>query len=558
MDKDYKNILDKIPAGVFFLKGKQFNYFNDRLLDILGYARDEFQQVDIVDIVHTKDKNWLKEKLSSGLTPDSQFSRELELVRKDNRYLWVLLNLKVLEVEPEALIIGTVNNIQSQKEKLEELKNLIVKDKVTEVYNEEGLVEQLQARFARDQRENKTGAILALELEGLDKFQKEYGKAFLNKILTNFAKNLQGFIRESDLIARTGDKKFIIFLDSFNNSLDAATVADRLNEKFEEPREVEDQKVKIDFKMGVAVFPNDGKDPNKLISNANQSLKSIKKTNKVYLFFNEEINKMRLARQKIVDKIRSALQNDRILPYYQPIISRDGRMHRFEALARLITKSGKMIPAENFIPTAEETGLVEQIDDIMLDKVFRTIKKWKEEGHQVKGSLNISSLEFDNGLYEKINSKLRELELSPESVYLEITEDLLLKSSKSAIKKVEKLRDLGVRFSIDNFGIGSSSLSRLHYLPIDEIKVDKSFVDFKGSVAKSNRSIIKSALEIARAKEVELVIEGVESQSAMETLFQLGCNYIQGYYFKKPLPEQAFSNLIGRYSVDDFKREFWI
>ena len=310
--------------------------------------------------------------------------------------------------------------------------------------------------------------------------------------------------------------------------------------------------------MGVAVFPNDGKDPNKLISNANQSLKSIKKTNKVYLFFNEEINKMRLARQQIVDKIKSALQNDRILPYYQPIISRDGRMHRFEALARLITKAGKMIPAENFIPTAEETGLVEQIDCIMLDKVLRTIKKWQEKGNQIKGSLNISSLEFDNDLYEKINSKLKEIDLSPESIYLEITEDLLLKSSKSAIKKVEKLRDIGVKFSIDNFGIGSSSLSRLHYLPIDEIKVDKSFVDFKGSVAKSNRSIIKSALEIARAKEVELVIEGVESQSAMETLFKLGCNYIQGYYFKKPLPEQAFSNLIGRYSVEDFKREFWI
>jgi len=558
MDKNYKNILDKIPSGVFLLKDNQFTYFNKRLLDILGYNHNEFKQIDIIDIIHSKDKKWIKEKLSSRLTPDSELSRELELVRKDNRYLWVLLNLNVLEVEPEALIIGTVNNIQFQKEKLEELKNLIIKDKVTEVYNEEGLVEQLQARFARDQRENKTGAILALELEGLDKFEKEYGKGFLNKILTNFASNLQGFIRESDLIARTGDKKFIIFLDSFNNSLDAATVADRLNEKFEEPREVGDQKVKIDFKMGVAVFPNDGKDPNKLISNANQSLKSIKKTNKVYLFFNEEINKMRLARQQIVDKIKSALQNDRILPYYQPIISRDGRMHRFEALARLITKAGKMIPAENFIPTAEETGLVEQIDCIMLDKVLRTIKKWQEKGNQIKGSLNISSLEFDNDLYEKINSKLKEIDLSPESIYLEITEDLLLKSSKSAIKKVEKLRDIGVKFSIDNFGIGSSSLSRLHYLPIDEIKVDKSFVDFKGSVAKSNRSIIKSALEIARAKEVELVIEGVESQSAMETLFKLGCNYIQGYYFKKPLPEQAFSNLIGRYSVEDFKREFWI
>ncbi|MCF7886071.1 MAG: EAL domain-containing protein [Candidatus Marinimicrobia bacterium] len=558
-NKELKNIiLETSDAAFFVLEEENFVYVNNAMINLLNYKREEFEKRNFFEIIHPDFRKGIKQKIETDFEIGMKFSRELQVLKKNDPPQWVKLTLSVVNIDSEPVIIGNLFDISEQKQKEKELQNLTNKDQVTQVFNREGIEELLRIRIAKDLREQQTGAVVALEIEGLQDFEEQYGPDMKDKILNNFTTNLQNFIRESDLIARIKEDEFIIFFDSFNDYLDAATIADRLDDKFAEPHPVEGQDIKVDFKMGVSVFPKDGKDPNLLLKNADQSLKNTKNKSSTYLFFDEEINQRRMLRQKTKNRIISALEGDRIQPYYQPIISKDGRMHRFEALARLFTEDKEVVPAEEFIPVAEKTGLVEKIDAIILDKVCRAIKKWRDQDHQLKGSVNISVSEIKEDLYEKVVSKVKEVGIPSNAIYLELTENALIESTQEAIVIMEKLRNIGVKFSIDDFGVGRSSLSRIQSLPIDEIKIDKSFAKFSDDAAKTNRSIVRAALGIAKAKEVDLVVEGVENHSAMETLFKLGVNYVQGYYFKEPLPEEAFSNLIGRYSIQDFKREFWI
>lgn len=554
----YKILVDECFAGLFMSQGNKFTYTNHELAEMLKYEDHELQDLGLMDIIHPEFKETVAEKISASKEKGNKFSHELKLLTKDKSTIWAQLGVAVVKLNGDTMMIGILTDINNQKEKQFKLESLVDKDFVTEVYNKEGIEEQLRIRIAKDLRENQTGAIIALELEDLVEFEKRFGPDFKDKLLNDFTKRLEKFIRESDLIARIGEGKFILFLDNFNNSLDAANIADRINQEFIAPYFVEEKEVKIDFKMGVSVFPGDGQNPMQLLENATRSLNNSKKSNTTYLFFDDEMNEKRMVQSKKKDQIVDALRNNRIEPYYQPIIGKDGNMYRFEALARLFTEDGDVIPAKKFINIAEKTGLVQRVDEMMFDKVFKAIQKWYLAGERLCGSVNISSSEIKEELYDRVMSKLNELEIPPSLVYLEITENTFFESTNRAIESMERLRNVGVRFSIDDFGIGRSNLFRLHSLPIDEIKIDKTFAEFNRDSATTHKSIIKAALEIAEAKDVELVVEGVESQSAMETLFQLGVDYVQGYYFKEPLPEPSFENLIGKYSVHDFRREFWI
>jgi predicted signal transduction protein with EAL and GGDEF domain len=456
------------------------------------------------------------------------------------------------------------------KENIEQIYELAYVDRTTQLPNREFFRKELTRAIRRAVRQKVTGGLLFVDLEGFKRVNDTHGHDAGDAILSQFSERLANVLRAEDLIAfkamnameteegdsdnanknkqmlaRLGGDEFTVLLSEIREPTDAATVSQRIIEAVSEPFDINGAKVNIGASVGIAIFPRDGSDYQTILKSADMAMYQAKEEGKnTYRYFSSELNAEASRRMEIEQDLRIALEeNNQLELYYQPKIHCSSALPKSaEALIRWKHPEKGMIPPLDFINIAEDCGLILPLGKWVLEQACKQLKAFEDEGIDISIAVNISTAQFERpDLSDIVIEVLNQTGANPANLELELTESMAMQNPDVALKHINILKKLGVRFAIDDFGTGYSNLSQLSRLPFDVFKIDRSFVDkLTNREDEHGRIIVRTILGMANSLNYETVAEGVETVSQLEFLSEYGCTYAQGYYFARPMPSKEF------------------
>lgn len=434
-----------------------------------------------------------------------------------------------------AFLLGSIIN-RSLREKNEELKHQALHDKLTGLPNRTLLYDRIEQAQTRANRDNGSFALLVIDLNNFKEINDTLGHHFGDLILGEISKNIQLSLRESDSLARLGGDEFAIILHDTDEDGTHACVARVIN-KLKTPISIEDTRIECTASIGVAVYPQHGEDSKSLLKHADIAMYQSKQTNDNYVFYDPGYDSYSVKNLTLMNELRKAVEHNQITTHYQPMIDHKSNFTvAVEALARWDHPELGVISPADFIPVAERIGAIQKLTVIVLNQALNALKKWLDKGYDLKIAINISAFCLqDSSFPEKLNDILQNTGIAPGSVKLEITESALMHDLDSARKILEELHNAGYIISIDDFGTGFSSMSYLKELPVDILKIDKSFIfDMENS---KSEAIVHSIIELAHNLDCKVIAEGVETEKALDHLRELNNDIAQGYLFSRPLPQ---------------------
>jgi diguanylate cyclase (GGDEF)-like protein len=450
--------------------------------------------------------------------------------------------------------VRTLTDVTHRRQAQEAAVRLASEDALTGLANRQQFKDEL-AKCAQRQLPSHSGAadvdggfaLLCLDLDGFKIVNDTLGHWIGDGLLQAVAERLKLAARAGNIVARIGGDEFAVLLPRTRSTDHPEALAKRLSEALAAPYEVHGQHVRIGISIGIALAPHDGNDPELLLKAGELALYSAKAAGRgTYRFFHKSMaEQLRVKRQLELD-LRSAIDNDELALHYQPLINIASQtITGFEALMRWEHPlRGRVSPAE-FIPIAEETGLIVQLGAWAIRKACEQAATWPG-GLTV--AVNVSPIQFRSAdLVAAVSEILDQTGLGADRLELEITETLLMQESDSTMQSLHQLRDLGVRISMDDFGTGYSSLSYLRSFPLNKIKIDRAFVKDLGA-SEASDIIIRSVIDIARTLKMATTAEGVETRQQLECLSELGCSEAQGYYLSRPVPAAKVPELIAQWS----------
>jgi len=354
-------------------------------------------------------------------------------------------------------------------------------------------------------------------------------------------------VRVSDTISRQGGDELVVLLSEMEQSEDAALSARRMLQAVAQAHSIDQHDLHVSASIGVSVYPDDGMDAETLIKNADTAMYQAKENGRQsYQFFKPAMNVRAVERQSIEENLRRALERQEFSLHYQPKINLgSGKITGAEALLRWTHPSRGPVSPAQFIPVAEDCGLILPIGNWVLREACKQARAWLDAGLPLGTiAVNISSMEFrDDNFLENVFTTLKDTGLDPRALELELTESVLMKRAESAASVLKTLRARGVQIAVDDFGTGYSSLSYLRKFPIDALKIDQSFVRQITS-APDDTTIVTAVISMGRSLKLRVVAEGVETQQELEFLQAHQCDEAQGYYFSRPVLPQIFANLL--------------
>ncbi|MCK5926322.1 MAG: EAL domain-containing protein, partial [Methylococcales bacterium] len=385
---------------------------------------------------------------------------------------------------------------------------------------------------------------------GLDRFKlvnESMGHEAGNELLRAVAQRLEHYPNEGECIARlNGDEFGLIKLNTSNEST-AALLAQEIIDDFRTPFLLQNQDIVISLSIGITLCPLENHDSNDLLKDAQTAMHRAKTSGgNSYQFYSLEMTDKIKHRLILENHLRQALKSEEFLLYYQPkVSSKTGKIAGAEALIRWQHPDGELIPPMEFISILEETGLIIPVGEWALEALSKQYTSWQNMGFgDLSLSLNLSLKQFtDKNLFSKIKTILEKFTQTNDFLELEITESLLMSDVKGATQTLQQLHTLGIKLSIDDFGTGYSSLSYLKHLPVDTLKIDRSFVMGLPDNSK-DAAIVDVIITLARSLDLEIVAEGIETKGQLDFLAEKGCDYVQGYYYSKPVPSDEFIHLL--------------
>lgn len=446
--------------------------------------------------------------------------------------------------------VGVFSDITERKESEEYLKYLANYDTLTDLPNRVLFKARLEVAIENAKRYDKKVAILFLDLDRFKGINDTLGHNVGDYVLKQVAERLSQNVRKSDTVARLGGDEFTIILPEIKKEDVAISVVNKIFKALTYPFFYKEQELFITTSIGITFYPDDAISIENLLINADSAMYKAKEQGNRFALYTPEIND-KLSRDRIIEQgLHKALDRAELTIYYQPQIDlKTKKIIGLEALLRWIhPELGYVSPAE-FIPVAEQTGLIVPIGEWVIKEACRKNKDWQEKGYpSITLAVNLSARQFmDSNLVPTIIRILKETKLDPKYLDLEITESISIYNINKIIQILTELKAIGVNVSIDDFGTGHSSLSYLKSFPITHLKIDKSFVDDIVS-DKSNLVIIKAIIEMAHGLDLKVIAEGVESKEQLLYLEKLNCNAAQGYIFSRPLPTLEIEKLLAEYS----------
>ncbi len=419
-------------------------------------------------------------------------------------------------------------------------------DVLTGLPNRQMLYDRLQQMLALARRNKQSVAVMFLDVDRFKSINDQFGHSTGDQLLQAVAGRLTACVRQSDTVARVGGDEFTIVLGDIANGEDAAKVARKILAEISKPILADRSEFSVTTSIGISLYPSDAADVEDLIKIADIAMYRAKGEGKdTYQFYNASLGSRAFERARIENGILSGLDKNEFVLHYQPQFdSRTGEISGFESLMRWRHPQLGLIPPDKFIPLAERTGFIVPMGEWALRSACAQIKKWREEGvPQSRVSINLSARQFqDKALVSKISRVLENNSVQAELLGLEITESTAMRDSAHTIKTLHALKELGVYILVDDFGVGYSSLSHLNQLPIDFLKIDKSFVHGISDDQEAP-AILAAIISLAHRLDLKVIAEGVEIEPQREVLTALGCDEMQGFYFGAPVSDHAVGNL---------------
>ena len=419
------------------------------------------------------------------------------------------------------------------------------KDPLTGLFNRLAIDEILAREIARERRHGEYSAILYLDLDSFKDINDTLGHSSGNSLLQCVALRLKKILRQEDVLARLGGDEFLAILPN-SNAERSSLAAQRIIDEFTAPFQVSGQDIVVSASIGICIFPDNGDDCSALLQNADTAMYEAKRQGRNrFVFYREELGERIHQRLELQHDLLRALQNQEFLLHYQPLVDlQSGKIVGAEALVRWIDPlKGMRNPAE-FIPFAEESGVILPLGEWVLKTACLQAKSWADRGYDLHIAVNLSVRQFqDPDLFSKISNALSEAGLPPAKLELEITESASMHNPEASIQVMGKLKSIGIKIAIDDFGTGYSSLAYLKRIPADIIKIDRSFVSGIHN-DQDDLAIVRTILALGNSLEKRCLAEGIETAAQFEMLSSLGCHFGQGYWMSKPVHAKEFLILV--------------
>lgn len=566
-DELYRTLARNFPNGAVFLFDRDLRYTlaEGTGITTFGLDRESFEGKVMGEVLAPEMCKILEPFYRQALAGNST---TFEAPYDDQVYF-----VQVLPVPDSSGEIYTgmvvLQNITERKRTEEELWRYAFYEPLTGLPNRALFLERLEQliEITKTSKENLF-AVLLLQLDRFEIVKYSLGHLVADQLMISTARRIESCLQPTDLLARIGSEEFAIILNSINQISDATHLAERIHQQLKLPFDLDGREVLSTISIGIALYGNRNKtDPiyersssssaklsQELLRDADMAMHHAKKQGLArHAVFNPAMQEQAIARLQMEADLRRAIERQQFQVYYQPIVAlKTGKIIGFEALVRWHHPTRGMVSPAEFIPLAEETGLINLIDRWVLREACIQLSRWQQKFNfstPLTMSVNFSGIQLVQlSLIERLDQILRETNLDGRCLKLEITESALMENAATATVMLEQLKALGVQLSIDDFGTGYSSLARLHQLPIDTLKIDRSFVNRMGNDRESNDGesleIVRAIITLAHSLAMDVIAEGIETSQNLEHLRSLQCEYGQGYFFSKPVDSNQAEELL--------------
>lgn len=529
--------------------GQRVISVNRAYSDVTGYAPDEVIGTHAELIAVSHHEAGFHERLLAELACTGHWSGEAWARRRNGAIFPQWLSISTVRDDQQQIqhYVAIFSDLTDRKAAEERADFLARHDLLTRLPNRFLLRDRAEQAFAHAVRAGTKVALLLLDLDHFKHINDSLGHPAGDALLQTFADRLRTTTRDTDTVSRQGGDEFLVLLTDIRETEDIAPIVEKIMLTLGRPCPLAGQEMSISCSVGLAVYPEDGSDFDILIRNADAAMYNAKAAGRnTFRFYSQQMNEDAVQRLDIQNRLRRALERQEFILHYQPLI--DLGTHRIvgaEALIRWNCPDLGMQPPGLFIPVAEDSGLIVNIGEWVLQEACRQARLWKDAGHgRLVIAVNLSPLQFTRGnLVETVTRALAESGADPACIELEITESILMKDTEQVLATVRQLHAMGLRLAIDDFGTGYSSLAYLRRFAVDKLKIDQSFIRDLPTDPDAG-AIVRGVIQMAKSLKIAVLAEGVETADIAHDLVLLGCDYAQGYYFGRPMPADAFAALL--------------
>lgn len=530
------------PMWMYNVETLRFVAVNDTAVRNYGFSREEFLTMTVKEIRPIEDVPAVLERLRS-LVPGK--SAPVRHKRKDGAVLWVEVTSHPVST-PEGMLSFVLAQDVTERVRLEdELRRRAQHDSLTGAPNLALLVERFEQAKEAARKRNQKLAILAVDFDRFKHINDTFGHRIGDEFLKASVKRMEQALRRSDTVARTGGDEFAIIAGPVPSAAECRGIAERLLSVQRARMTVEDLELPSSISVGLAIYPDDGESMTDLMRRADYGLYQAKRSGRNCCRRYSAQERMGVQEAMQIERLlRDAAEEGRLLLHYQPQFGADGKVRMLEALLRMEDSTLGLVSPARFIPIAEESGAINALGKWVLNEVCRQMAAWRAEGRApLPVAINVSAAQFARGDFApEVKKALQEFGLEPNLLELELTESLLMEDLEQSKQQLGMLRSIGVSVAMDDFGTGYSSLSYLDALPLDTIKIDRSFIKNIGEGRSS--AIVKAIVDLGRSVGLTVVAEGVETEEQRKELVRLSCDRLQGYLLAKPTPAAEVSQLL--------------
>jgi diguanylate cyclase (GGDEF)-like protein/PAS domain S-box-containing protein len=526
---------------------------NRALCNIVGYSEAEMLATDFQSLTHTDDVDMASRHIAKLLSDKVSSSPiEKRYVHKLGHTIWALLSASLVRDSKSGSLrlIFQIQDITDRKRAEEKLAHDAFHDALTDLPNRALFMDHLKLAIARVERHpQQMFALLFLDLDRFKVINDSLGHMIGDQLLVAIAKRLERRLRPFDTIARLGGDEFTILLEEIKSTEEVIELTERIQKGLMEPFKIGNHEIFASASIGIALSNIQYKKTEDVLRDADTAMYYAKSLGKArYALFDQSMHDRALQTLQMETDLRRAIERKEFFVVYQPIVSLEtARLIGFEALVRWQHPERGLVNPADFIPVAEETGYIIPIGQWVLEQACHQLNQWKKllpQGLALTMSVNLSGKQFaQNNLIGQITETITRTAIDPHELKLEITESVVVENIETATEMLNQLRAIGIQLSIDDFGTGYSSLSYLHRLPIDTLKIDRSFIT---QMIKNNENseIVRTIVSLAKNLSMSLIAEGVETIEQLQQLQQLGCDNGQGYLFSKPVTAEIATQLV--------------
>ncbi len=528
--------------------------FSSNLRSMCGVSSDQLDIDQCLEHVHPDDRSRVQMSIDNARLTGQEVTVEYRQ-RNPSGKDWMLMNQVIKRVDESSgnqFLLGMVQDVSILRKAEQKIFDMAYYDELTGLANRGHFREHLKEKVKHARRRQTQFALLYIDLDGFKQINDMMGHEKGDVFLRHFSSNLKQAVREADFIARLGGDEFCVLLGDIQGSMDCVPTAQRCLELRDVPIVIDNHSIYPQMSIGIAVYPQDGADDDSLLKAADAAMYAAKQGGKHnYAFYDNEMTERAARRVRLEADLQRALKQEEFFLVYQPKVDlHSNELKGVEALIRWRHPERGLVPPDEFIDTAERIGLIRELGEWVLDRACRQLREWKQQGVNLQMAVNIASNHFSSAHFvDRVRETLQRHEIAEGELEVEITESMT-RDPQQHLKVCRELRRCGVRVAIDDFGTGYSSLSVLKQLQVDTLKVDKSFIQHLPS-DRSSTLMVRAIVDMALGLGFDVVAEGVEDEAQADFLRQLGCPYVQGFYFSRPVEADKIPAMLDKLFVGD-------